>query len=172
MISLQLKVQFSQRKVEKFIRDLDYTKCVTIEYETDEKSFSYDKINDVYKLSLTASSSPIRALSPNDNIYVLIDNDLEVILYVGKSLSKDINSRLAEHLLKNETSDGKKSGTSSKIKDVYFHLKDRIDIGKNAKIRYYTFEVYPEKLNASVEGHLISYIKRVKKQATWNLRNG
>jgi len=169
---MQLKVQFSHAKVEKFIRNIDYSKCVTLKYEGDEKLLYHDKDNDVYKLKLTSDSSSINALSSNDNIYVLIDSEEDKILYIGKSLAKDINSRLIEHLLKNEKADGTKSSTSSKIKEVYTYLMEQVENDKIPKIRFYTFEVVPKKLYAAVEGHLINYLKEVKKQAEWNIRNG
>jgi hypothetical protein len=145
---------------------------VTLKYESDEKLLYYDNVNDVYKLTLTSDSSQIKALSSNDNIYVLIDSEEDKILYIGKSVAKDIDSRLAEHLLKNEKADGTKSGTSSKIKEVYTYLMEQVEKEKVPKIRYYTFEVVPKKLYAAVEGHLINYLKEVRKQAKWNIRNG
>lgn len=159
---------FSEKIVENIIDSFDFSKCSIAKYDSNPSSMFFDTTNQVYKLKLDSSSSPIIPLGNKDNIYFIVDGYKDEILYIGKSLPNKMPSRLIQHLLKNETKSGTMGKTKSKIAKIYSNLDNLRTSKRGLQIRYFTLQVDPQRLYGATEGHLIYYAKDIKKMKIWN----
>lgn len=137
-------------------------------YEIDYgDSLEYNEDKDGIKVSYTIdTNNKIDSAIKGGGIYFIISYEQDKLLYIGKS--KDLKSRLRQHLIKCALS------TGSHISDLIKYLKERKNQGKVLAVKYCIINTAVNINNAAIEGALIDYVINNKSDSffdkCWNSR--
>lgn len=162
MIAVDATISYNGKKYD--INNDDFVKDLIqeIKISTVVKTITYvDNVITIKDDVITLNSNDSIDVGKKCNVYFILNMNND-ILYVGKSL--EIEDRLKQHLIK------KPKGTHSKIIQVHKHLNST----KTQSIKYHAIKIEPKNLYGSIEGILISYFKRNKKNTSvshiWNIK--